>query len=181
MDCIIIAMPQLEDASKLAGALRSRGMDVRHVCDTGAQVLMCVDDYNSGVVICGYKLKDMPHMELADSLPEHFEMILTASASKWEDAPDGVIKLELPIKVGELMRAVEHVASRIDAGIKKGGRGPGGRDEKQQAIVENAQRLIMERWGMERTEAYRYIQKQSMNSGDSMVNVAQSILASDYT
>jgi response regulator NasT len=46
--------------------------------------------------------------------------------------------------------------------------------------VEKAQRLLMERNGMERREAYRYIQKQSMNSGNSMLEVAGTILKSDY-
>ncbi len=181
MGCIIIAMPKLEDAEKLAGSMRSQGADVRCVCDNGAAVLNAADGADSGVIICGYKLKDMSHMELCDNLPDYFELILVASASKWDMCKEGLLKLDIPFKIGELMRMTELALSQIDARLRKGGRGPGGRSAEQQAMVEKAQRLMMERYGMERVEAYRYIQKQSMNTGNSMVDVAKSILASDYT
>ncbi len=181
MGCVIIAMPQMMDAERLAGSLRSQGEDVRLACDTGAAVLKKTDEADSGVIICGYKLKDMSHIELCDMLPDYFEMILVASASKWDMSKDGIMKLGMPFKISELVRMTELLLSQIDARLKKGGKGPGGRNAKQQALVEEAQHLMMERYGMERTEAYRYIQKQSMNSGDSMVDVAKNILASDYT
>ncbi len=180
MGCIIIAMPQLDDASRLAGILRSKGLDVRYVCDTAAQVLVYAGEADSGVVVCGFRLKDMPHMELADMLPENFEMILTVGSANWDNCREGIIKIPLPFKVSELTRSIEMVLSQTDARLRKGGKGPGGRSPAQQAIVENAQKYLMERFGMERVEAYRYMQKQSMNSGNSMVDVAKTILESNY-
>ncbi len=91
-----------------------------------------------------------------------------------------MLKVELPVKIAELMRTVDMLLARNEARVKKGGTGSGGRSRQQQDIVEKAQRLLMERNGMERKEAYRYIQKQSMNSGNSMVEVARYILESDY-
>lgn len=180
MGCIIIAMPRIEDADRLAVILRGKGFFVDFTCDSAADVLRYASYDDSGVVICGYKLKDMPHMELLELLPEHYEMILTVSAARWDMCADDVLKVELPLKVGDFVRTVEMVSSRMEAGRRKGGKGPGGRTKAQQEIVEKAQRLLIERNGMERTEAYRYIQKQSMNSGNSMVEVATTILESEY-
>lgn len=180
MGCIIIAMPRIEDAERLAVILRGKGFFVDFTCDSAADVLRHASYDDSGVVICGYKLKDMPHMELLELLPEHYEMILTVSAARWDMCADDVLKVELPLKVGDFVRTVEMVSSRMEAGRRKGGKGPGGRTKAQQEIVEKAQRLLIERNGMERTEAYRYIQKQSMNSGNSMVEVATTILESEY-
>ena len=180
MGCIIIAMPRIEDADRLAGILRGKGIFVDYTCDSGADVLRRASDDDSGVIICGYKLRDMPHMQLLELIPEHFEMILTVSAGKWDMCADEVLKVELPLKVGDFVQTVEMVSSRMEAGKRKGGKGPGGRTKEQQEIVEKAQRLLIERNGMERVEAYRYIQRQSMNSGNSMVEVATTILESDY-
>ena len=180
MGCIVIAMPRIEDADRLAVILRGKGFFVDFTCDSAADVLRHASYDDSGVVICGYKLKDMPHMELLELLPEHYEMILTVSAARWDMCADDVLKVELPLKVGDFVRTVEMVSSRREAGRRKGGKGPGGRTKAQQEIVEKAQRLLIERNGMERTEAYRYIQKQSMNSGNSMVEVATTILESEY-
>ncbi len=180
MISVIIAMPRIEDAKRLADIMRSRGRDVQYVCSTGSEVLSYVGDIDNGIVICGYKLKDMLHTQLLYMLPKGFEMVLTVSAARWDNCAEGVLKVELPVKIAELMRTVDMLLARNEARVKKGGTGSGGRSRQQQDIVEKAQRLLMERNGMERKEAYRYIQKQSMNSGNSMVEVARYILESDY-
>ena len=178
---VIVAMPGIEDAKRLAELLRIRGREVHYVCDTGADVLSYISSIEYGIIICGYRLKDMVHSELLYMLPKGFEMILTVSADKFNICADGVLKLELPLKIPNLIRTVDMLYARMEAGMKKGGSGPGGRSREQQELVEKAQRLLMERNGMERKEAYRYIQKQSMNSGNSMTEVARYILDSDYT
>ena len=180
MISVVIAMPKIEDAKRLADIMRSRGRDVQYVCSTGLEVLSYVSGIDNGIIICGYKLKDMVHTELLYMLPKGFEMILMVSTAKWDNCAEGVLKVELPVKVTELIRTVDMLLARSEAKVKKGSEGAGGRSREQQDIVERAQRLLMERNKMERKEAYRYIQKQSMNSGNSMVEVARYILESDY-
>lgn len=180
MGSIIIAFPKIEEGRHLAGLLKSRGTEVTHVCDTGAQVLALTEHADNGVIICGYRLGDMTHIELNEMLPDNFEMILAVSAAKWDMCLDGVLKVEIPFNISDLAHTIEMVFSKTEARRKKGGKESGGRTKEQQEIVEKAQRLLMERNGMERREAYRYIQKQSMNSGNSMLEVAGTILKSDY-
>ena len=56
---------------------------------------------------------------------------------------------------------------------------PGKRTEKEQRIIEDAKQLLMERNNLSESEAHKYIQKLSMDSGNSMVETAEMILAFD--
>ena len=53
---------------------------------------------------------------------------------------------------------------------------PKKRDEKEQKIIDQAKALLMERNGMSEPEAFRYLQKNSMDYSRSMVEAAQMIL-----
>ena len=50
------------------------------------------------------------------------------------------------------------------------------RDEGEQAVIARAKEVLMERNHMTETEAHRYVQKCSMDSGTNMVETAHMIL-----
>ena len=50
------------------------------------------------------------------------------------------------------------------------------RNEKEQRIIEDAKQLLMERNHLSEKEAHKYIQKLSMDSGNSLVETAEMIL-----
>ena len=50
------------------------------------------------------------------------------------------------------------------------------RSEKEQNYISNAKMLLMERNHLSEDDAYRYIQKCSMDSGTNMVETAQMVL-----
>ena len=58
-------------------------MDVIGVCTTGAQAMHYADTVDDGIVVCGYRMKDMMYTQLREYLPESFEMLLVASQDKW--------------------------------------------------------------------------------------------------
>ncbi len=176
MGRIIIVMQKTEDAKRLGAVLKDKGIPVDDICSSGAEVLELLSPDEGGVVVSGYSLSDMTCTELQVRLPKNNGMIVLVAKDKWDMCSDDVTKVELPLKVDSLVRTIESVSSRIEASIRKGGKGPGGRTDSQQKIVERAQSFLMENKGMNKVEAYRYIQKQSMNSGNSMVEVAKTIL-----
>ena len=176
MGRIIIIMPKTEDAQRLAAVLTDKGIRADHICSTGTEVLELLSAEEGGVVISGYSLPDMTCTELQVRLPKNHEMIVLVGKDKWDMCSDDVTKVQLPLKVDDLVRTIESVSSRIEASIRKGGNGPGGRTDSQQQVVERAQKFLIENKGMDKATAYRYIQKQSMNSGNSMVEVAKTIL-----
>lgn len=60
--------------------------------------------------------------------------------------------------------------------MKKLRSAPKKRTEQEQNYINNAKRVLMERNNMTEQEAFRYIQKCSMDSGTNMVETAQMIL-----
>ena len=76
---IIVVFPSRENAANIRNLLVRYGMTVSGVCTTGAQAMNHADAMDEGIVVCGYKLKDMMYTELREYLPENFEMLLVAS------------------------------------------------------------------------------------------------------
>ena len=68
----------------------------------------------------------------------------------------------------------------LERRIKKEKKKPKPRSEKEQNYISNAKRLLMEKNQMTEEEAYRHIQKCSMDSGTNMVETAQMLLMLMY-
>ena len=60
--------------------------------------------------------------------------------------------------------------------ITRKDKGPVKRSESEKRIVEEAKALLMDRNGMTEPEAFRYIQKTSMDQGRTMAESAQMII-----
>ena len=61
---IIVVFPSRENAANIRNLLVRYGMTVSGVCTTGAQAMNHADALDEGIVVCGYKLKDMMYTEL---------------------------------------------------------------------------------------------------------------------
>lgn len=177
MGCILIAMPKSEDSNHIAEIIARTGMmyDIE-ICHTAAEVLRLSNDRDFGVVICTKKLKDMGYFELSGYLPTFFGMIVLTKDETLETYSGKTIKLLMPLKPRELVSTIEMMTSTFVRRIRKKGTVPIKRSNPEKQIVDNAKKLLMERDGMTEPEAFRYIQKSSMDSGRSMVESAQMIL-----
>jgi len=180
MGSIVIAMPRTEDAKRLSGALKSRGYDVDLACSTGSEVLQCINARDYGVVISGYRLSDMGHQQLLGYMPDYFEMIILTSEAKVSSCADDVVKVTLPLQIPQLTSTIDMIMNGVSKRLRHDKKGPGSRSEEDRQIIEEAQRVLMERNGLGRIESYRYIQKKSMDSSVSMIEMAKTIISSDY-
>lgn len=176
MGSIIIAMPKLEDAKRISEILKRRGLEPTAICTTASNVLSQVHQLDSGIIICGSRLPDMYYTQLAEYLPEFFEMILLANAATIETCPPGILTLAYPFRPSELLGTVEMVLTQQARRLKKMRGAPKKRSETEQNYINNAKWVLMERNNMTEQEAFRYIQKCSMDSGTNMVETAQMIL-----
>ena len=70
----------------------------------------------------------------------------------------------------------EMLLSQIERRLKKEKKKPKTRSWKEQNYISNAKFLLMERNHLSEEDAYRYIQKCSMDSGTNMVETAQMVL-----
>ena len=170
---IVIAFPKMEDAIGIKNLLVRNGYPVTAVCTSGANVLSTIDDYNDGIVVCGYKLTDMLFSELRANMAGDFEMILLASAGKISDADcEGVVPVLMPLKAADFVNTVAMLSMNIARKKKKRKNIPKTRSDE----IDRAKKILMEKNNMTEQEAHRYIQKISMDSGTGMAETAQMVI-----
>ncbi|BFL48470.1 ANTAR domain-containing protein [Lactonifactor longoviformis] len=177
MSNMIVLFPKQEDGKNIRNLLVRHGYEVTAVCTTGAQALHHANTLNDGIVVCGYRYADMLYTELAECLPRHFEMLLVASARVLSQCePNGIVSVEMPLKVHELLETVDMMERNISRRRKRRRCMPKERRPEEKAAIDEAKKLLIERNHMTEEEAHRYIQKCSMDSGTNMAETAQMVL-----
>lgn len=176
MGNILISMPKYDDAKRLSEMLSKHGllMDIE-VCQTGAEVLRISNDRDYGVVICTQSLKDMGYLELSQYLPKYFGVIILTKDMALDIYSENVVKLLMPFKTRELLSTIEMMTYQFARRVKQK-KVPPRRSPAEQKVIDEAKGLLMTRNGMTEQEAFRYIQKNSMDTGRNMVESAQMIL-----
>ena len=178
MTSIVVVFPKIEDARSIKNVLVRSGHPVTAVCSTGAQAMSQVDALNDGIVICGYRLPDMIFPDLRENLPEGFEVLLMASKVVLEEYGDGdVVSLAMPLKVHELIDTVDMMVQNIERRRRRRRAVPKVKSAEEQAVIEEAKALLMQRNHMTEAEAHRYLQKCSMDSSTNIVETAHMVLS----
>lgn len=173
---VVVVFPKLEEAKGIKSLLSRHGYTVVAACTTGAQAINILDNLDDGIVVCGYKFSDMIYSELRSYLPSYFEMLLVTSKTNWDECLEGIICLSMPIKVNDLINTVEMLTQSILRKRRKIKSIPKVRDEGEVVLIDEAKKVLMEKNNMSEPEAHRYIQKTSMDSGNSMVETAKMVL-----
>ena len=167
MSSIVIALPKIEDARKIRSVLERHGLAVASVCSTASNALSSASELGNGVLICGHRLPDMNYLDLAECMPKDFEMLLLASARVICEVPPSILSVEMPMKASDLINTVNMILMQQEPKL---------RSEKEQNYISNAKMMLMQRNHLSEDDAYRYIQKSSMDSGTNMVETAQMLL-----
>lgn len=175
---IIVAFPRLEDAKSIRNLLVRNGFHVPNVANSGAAVVQMANELDSGIVVCGYKFQDMVYHEINEYLPGEFQMLLVASRMVLDQCQgEDIMCLSMPIKAYELLQTVAMMVDTQERERRRRRRVPRQRSEEEQKLLEEAKSLLMERNNLTEEEAHRYIQKNSMDTGRSMVETAQMLLS----
>ena len=172
---IIVAFPKPEDSRAIRSLLSRNGFNVVANCTTGASAINRADDIGEGIIITGYKLPDMLYSDIVDNVGDNFEVILLASKSRLMEDNTGVATLEMPLKVRDLINSVEMMENQILAKRHKKKAKPGARSPKDQAIINQAKEALMTVQNLTEEQAHRYLQKNAMDSGCTMVEVAKMV------
>ncbi len=178
MATIIVAFPKLEEAKAVKNLLVRKGYDVAVPCTTGAQVINQADSLSDGIIVCGYKLADnMIFSEINEYKPKSFELLLVASKSKWLDCQEqGIVCAAMPIKVNDLISTIEMILQAQIRRRRKSRTQPRKRNPQEQKTIDDAKALLMDKNNMSEEEAFKYIQKCSMDSGNTMVETALMVM-----
>ena len=180
MATIIVAFPKIEEAKAVRNLLVRRGYDVAVPCTSGAQAVNQADALSDGIIISGYKLSDnMLYKELYEYKPKSFELLLVASRDRWGDCQgDDIVCTAMPLKVNDLLNTLEMMLQAQVRRRKKLRSQPRRRSPQEQKVIDDAKALLMEKNNMTEQEAFRYIQKCSMDSGNTMVESASMVIGS---
>ena len=167
MAVLIVAFPKLEEAKALKNLLVRNGYQAE-ACTSGARAVTRADALSDGLIICGYKMGDgMLFSELNDYKPKSFGLLVITSGVHIEEcASQGIMSLKMPLSAGELFDTVEMMLSQQIRIRKKARNNP--RQRKA---------LLMEHNHMTEPEAFRYIQKCSMDSGNTLVESARMVMS----
>lgn len=178
MGSILISLPKSDDANKIAGMIKNRGLSFDiNICETCSEILRVANDRDYGVVICTKRMRDMSYTELAHMLPRYFGIIVLTNDASLEVVTDSMVKLLLPFRSGDLINTICMLTQDfVRRPKKKRDIPPPKRSEEERKLIDNAKCVLMERNGMSEPEAFRYIQKNSMDYGRKLIESAQMIL-----
>ena len=177
MTNILVVFPKLEECRSIKNLLVRSGFQVTGICTSGAQAIARADEWNEGVIVCGYKLTDMLYSQLRQLLPREFEMLaLMQAQNSGESRGENIICLGMPLKPQELLDTVRMMVDGMERRRRKRRQVPKVRDSREAAIIMEAKELLMSRNHMTEEEAHRYIQRSSMDTGTNMVETAQMVL-----
>lgn len=173
---VIVAFPKIDDANRIRNILVRNGYEVALSCNNAAQVINLANKLEGGIVVCGYRACGQPYTDLYHYLPSGFSMMLLASPNKLVECyEEDILKVSMPLKINELMRAMESVMYIYRKKRKKENR-PKIRTDEEKKVINEAKELLMSNNNMSEEQAHRYIQKISMDSGKQVVETAEMII-----
>lgn len=177
MSNIIVVFPKIEEARGIKNLLVRNGYSVAVACTSAAQALSMADNLGSGVIVSGYRLSDTIYTAISENMPEGFELLLITSQLRWSECQgNGIMCLAMPLKVNDLVNTVEMILTNLARKRKKLKQRPRKRNPEEQKIIDDAKEILMEKNNMTEEEAHRYLQKNSMDSGNTMVEYSKMVL-----
>lgn len=176
---IIIALSNIETNNKLKSLLVQEGYDILALCTSGNELIRAVMQYSPDLVLIGYKFKDMNILEVYDKLYDYTSFLAIVSdfhKAFIEESSDiycigtkisnVLLKNSIDIifqgkkTILRLQQKVQNLENTLE----------------ERKLIEKAKGKIMNTESVTENEAFRYIQKVSMNLGKKMSEVATLIL-----
>lgn len=175
---VIVAFPKLEDAKSIRNLLLRNGFHVPNVTNSAAGLLQMANELESGIIVCGYKFKDMVYHDIKEYLPEEFQILLVSSRAAFDQYQEEDIRcLSMPVKVYELLQTLGRMVEESERTSRRRRYIPVKRSVQEKKLIDEAKEVLMVRKHLTEEEAHRFIQKNSMDNARSMVETAQMLLS----
>jgi CheY-like chemotaxis protein len=170
----IVAISNEKLRETIVGILNRSGIEIRQICTSGQEAIRVVKRIEGGVIITSTRLTDMTADELASTLRrEAFFMVLGKPSDLGYLEDEDLFRIPLPVRSGELIGALNILlqldARQAEARIPK-------RTDEDRLLITQAKELLMYQQAMTEDQAYRFIQRRSMETSTPMTEVAQLIL-----
>ncbi|MBQ6128572.1 MAG: ANTAR domain-containing protein [Lachnospiraceae bacterium] len=173
MGAIIVAMPKHDDSSRISAIIKESGIwEEVFICETASKILQMIENMDISVVVCTRRLRDMGYEELHEYLPASVSMLLLTKDVRTDLFSSNIIILQMPFKTADLANSIRML---LPEGYKRKSR-PVARTDGDRLTIDKAKHLLMDRNNMTEPEAYRYLQKNSMDMGRTLSETAHMIL-----
>ena len=164
---IIVVYPLKETALSIRALLEESGFHVSHICALGSSALRIAQEKLGGIIVCPFLMKDMTSAQLAEQLPQGFD-IIALSKNGTEQYMGNMITLPVPMNRADFLSTVQMLANSKSGFTRRSG--------NDGEYISKAKQALMSVYGMSETQAHKYLQKESMKSGKKIAAVAMDIL-----
>jgi response regulator NasT len=181
---ILLVFRQQESIDHIKSILAAAGYATVEACTSGMQALRIAGLTKIDIAIVGFTLSDMPGMTFAGDLLSQYScsVLMIAPPDQINYVRQGaqsgdILCLPRPISSQSLLTSLNlimqyrdkfHYVAEETRKLKQ--------DLDRRAVAEKAKTLLMNKLRMSESDAWRYIQKQSMNTGKPLAEIAENIL-----
>lgn len=181
---ITLALHNVQAAEKIKYALQRSGYAVGEVCTSGGEAIRRVRAGATDLLLINHELPDMTGLEVATIIGDEnlCSVVLFVSLEKRALCVDVVSDYDItlftkPVNISALLNTIEIVLQnrrRMDRMEKEMVTLKESLENRK--LVERAKGILMKRKSISEAEAYRRIQKMSMDSRVSMKDIALKII-----
>lgn len=181
---VLIVMKQQDAAEQISGVLSSQGFRVVDVCQSGTQALRAASNFPCEIVLTGFSLTDMSGIAFAENLQENTPatVLMMVPADQISYVLQNTEHLDLvclprPVTPQGLSAAIEMILqyrNRITRMKSETAKLKDGLERR--ALAEKAKTALMNSLGLSEADAWRRIQRQSMDTGKPLDVVARHML-----
>ena len=167
---IVIASASEASRAQLSGLLASSGHTVFRQCASGSELRRTLAECEDGVVILTGGLPDVLPDDLAADFSGLFQFLMIGRPDALQacESPQ-VFKLSYPCSGSAVIGAVEMLTQLHSMGLPH-------RSGEERAVVEQAKRVLMRRYGITEPEAHRRMQRYAMRHNRKLTDCALEII-----
>jgi response regulator NasT len=177
---LIIALSNIETGKKLKSLLLQEGYEIIAVCTSGNELIRLVMQYSPDLVLVGYKFKDMSLLDVYETLVDVTSFLAIVNEPYRSFIEEDTDIYCIGTKISNVL-----LTNSIDLIFQSKKRIQKLRDQveklehtlEDRKLIEKAKGQLMSTSGLTENEAFRYMQKISMDSGRRMKDIAALILS----
>ncbi len=176
MEKIIIAFEKEKNALYIREMVENAALAAVQVCRSGAEIRRLAGQESVAVVVCGFKLADGSAEALFEDLPPGVSMLMIAPRPQLDlCGSEGIFKLAAPVHRSDLLSSI-HMLLQMSRRLERAAPGEKRRRAEEEGCLRQAKAVLMTRHGMSEEEAHRFLQKQSMDRGCKLTEMARLVL-----
>lgn len=169
---IFIAFDNKKTAVAIAKILIENGNNVVSISKSYVELINSLHYYPAGIIITACSFDNVRNEKIIDEIPDDFNILVLGTKTQLDDFPDyRVFKLSTPLQKNDLICSVDMFMT-MDTKYKPTVH----KNINEEKIIKRAKSFLIDVYSMTESQAYRYMQKKSMDTGRKLVDIARIIL-----